>query len=1453
MEYDKFSHNRHGRDATRKLLLSPTHNSHHGGDRLGSSNGASTAMFQPPRTDIYLCDKCENEFYSLREVQAHERKCCGETPPSPGVPSPEPEPVEEDPQPDDQVPFLAYFKLRPAEHTGLTPYTSPRKTSFSPPRRILGPLYPRYETVPLSSPLGKYLFTNSKFRNKYQVTQHSVMRYERHLPATPNTEVNFKERCHNRWLVVWRGRKEQQSWVHLYCFNRVQRRDRLLTINTGLDLHSRRLLRLCRPVTVKLKRLQKRLVDRLQRLGGPAAPCIDLTEEAQLDPSLAYSTNSLPIDPLQRVNWGGCGTKAASLTPTGELQWVTGLPQVSTDTYLPGASGIIPPAAQLALPQPIPGQETPLGTAPLANPDSRHPFHPSLVQNISMGHYSSKTVCSADGTSLYAKPCTSLSADISLIPLNAINSTSNIQSTSDVMKPLSRKRFAINDPHLVFNQKSGSSDQKRVEFRTNMSNTVTVTPRYESPGHNPTPSASCNSTKSGLDMYSHLIPQWNANPTTIGNSVTLSDLTQSKMNSSIEVIDLSSDEDDLGRGRSRNEADNAPQQLDGLACYPHTGAKVPNSSQYSSKNGNSHWSSEQKSHCGTGRGGDLATNGLPPNVLPSVENSPISNSSFFPTLTVPPTLMQGPETKANSRKRKRESDSGLMSPQGGKTLILDISKQGVKVSQAQVSPISTQPEQDYCIALSKNDPSTYVSAEILPTTPKDISNMYSYLDMETSHLRASEAIGAFENPKNAYESSKMFIVDEDSSCKAPLQVDKDISLCNFPQSTISEGLCNFKSTEKQIRSCAQDNLPSDNTHASGILSNIYNTVSKGVKFFKSLVNPKNSSDARCITFDALTHKEYNADLNIQRSHQSFKVREDSAHKRTRDTKNISVYRKNSEVNRLLRDECRELRLNGLMDLRDLDVENVKVTRKSVEMFMPKSNQKSLSHRLKHRKADISKIDDRSMLFHKDRCSGCMDENGNSASSLTVSLDRQNVENGQNGTFKRKASSVLSENNRASSDSADRASSGSVDTAKEITKVNNGKNVQGKPLIAYSDTALKSAVFNGRSKGNETFENINSKDNNNEIDTNNINGSLNTHTHCSNMKGKCDVELLQQYQCAKVGRVQETSDKNSLYCYEFSSQHYNYNEPKENAGRRKYFLSQLLLCPVGNIPNRHEIKNYANMREVDTRMELTGETAEECGAWQAQFPPSHSSLFSASNTSPVSKNTKHLLLNYVKRSPVSIAMTKSKLTSPQVIKISRKPKRKHLSRELSNLAADEWKEIKESGYHPSDLVGTEKVMYFNTSSDEEDLSSCPPYPQTSHQPYSSENSKRSLGNGNLNKEVPMKLSREVALLLKDECKELKRSRQKLPRARAHLKREANQPNRMRSITIGPNRDGLETNVGCQRQSIDGSLGKVWPSRSTRSQANTVPNADTPTPRNSHRQILQTETAMCVLNFKLPNII
>ncbi|KAB7503487.1 hypothetical protein Anas_01204 [Armadillidium nasatum] len=128
--------------------------------------------------------------------------------------------------------------------------------------------------------MGKYILSRTKYGGRLQMPENYVTRYERHIRPSEADLVNLRDRNSNRWIVVYRPRKDQQ-WIHKYCFNSVQKREKMLAVQTGLDRRSRVLLASCQKVQlrVKLKRLAKKVVDRYTRRGGSSVhvPCIDLT------------------------------------------------------------------------------------------------------------------------------------------------------------------------------------------------------------------------------------------------------------------------------------------------------------------------------------------------------------------------------------------------------------------------------------------------------------------------------------------------------------------------------------------------------------------------------------------------------------------------------------------------------------------------------------------------------------------------------------------------------------------------------------------------------------------------------------------------------------------------------------------------------------------------------------------------------------------------------------------------------------------------------------------------------------------------------------------------------------------------------------------------------------------------------------------------------------------------
>lgn len=1332
-DYDKFQHSRKGRDATKKLLLSPTSSIVGGG---GGGGGSSASIIQP---DIYLCDKCENEFYSLKEVKAHERHCCGEVPSGPPTPSPEPEVPEEEPEPTGQVPFLSYFNLRPAQHTGLEPHTSPRKKSVSsPPTKLPGPIYPRYDTIALSSPLGRYLIAHSKFRSKYQAAQHSVMRYERHLHATPNADINYRERCTSRWIVVWRNRKEQQPWVHLYCFNRAQRRERMITLRTGLTRESRRLLRLCRPLVVRVKRLPKRTVDRLLRLGGPnSAPCIDLTDEQQhlvvgqplaqpLDPQLAYW-----VEPGSSLGQG-----------TMELQWVTGLPEQNS-MCLPGGSGTLPPqyTSQLGMRNMVGltvGHHSSLNLLPVVPGAVQHQLPPGLT--IQPSPLSSRPLLSLSANNSHFKASQNmpvedslgrlhypLTPDVSISPIGGPAQPTRSQLEADRMKPLSRKKFPN---HL--GPSPGMIQVNRQQTR----------PAMTFPASQP------------LHPVPPQPPDWERVAPLAGSEG--NSLSYTHTSSSIEVIDLSSDEDDYGRaGRSRSEAANAPQQLDGLACYPHTGAKVPSeSSEYSlSKNVNSHWSSQQKSHCGAGRVGDLATNGQPPNVLPSPTTPRPSPQALWP--------------RANSRKRKIEVDQVQ---HGDKTIVLDLTSRGVVVSK--------------------------VDRRLTPTTSASA-------DRGPPH-RECWRIGEVSTSSLLYPTISINQTNLTSDTCNSLQMDQDLPT--------SQPGCVQRGSEEVQGSPRQEAAPK--------IRFLNSLVSKGVEFFKSLM----SKDSEALQGSMGTPAG------------STRL---GGGRRRRARGSPASAKRSSEVQKLLRDECRELRRGGLRELSHLDPQGIRLTRRSVGHILPgmQSARKNLSPRLgencppNRNSSKAKKEEGRGGHREAVVCGPIglkgpaplgIDENGNSASYVQASR-------GQSGWG-------------AAAEAPRQWKVGPAGPPSTLDK-SDGK-------FGSGNVAGKSTVFS-------------------ELSIRNSEVLVNS---CSGVWESRVTNNLQYTRCSTAG-------VNSIVT------------PTEVEAKKNYLSRDSVLAvrrlngftrgmgrpvcgPTGKAAVGEKVtpgtpwgasNNTTSMGGINTttppcltkdvpslsptaaRPELTGKTAEECGAQLALCPlPDQLQHHPAgSDTPPTTPNRLHLtLLNSIRNSPAGkhpVRPPSPEQEPPPYLSPSAKPqstnrrKRARLHRELINLGRDEYKEIRGTGFHPSDFLGHEEVKYLSVSSDEDEA----PSPSTF---FSRPQPVRPVGGRAREPLQSTKVSREVARLLKDECKEL----QDRQSGRAKWDRDR-EKGRCRSMHP-------QARLAHSIDTLAEEYQEAWVSSrcSTRSQVNAHPVVETFTPRDSHRHLLRSEVAMCVLNYELPNI-
>ncbi|XP_045105556.1 uncharacterized protein LOC123501045 isoform X2 [Portunus trituberculatus] len=1347
-DYDKFHNSRKGKDATKKLLLSPTSGS--GG---GGGGGSSAAIIQP---DIYLCDKCENEFYSLKEVKAHERHCCGEVPSSPPTPSPEPEVPDEEPEPTGQVPFLSYFNLRPAQHTGLEPHMSPRKKSVSsPPAKLPGPIYPRYDTIALSSPLGRYLFAHSKFRSKYQASQHAVMRYERHLHATPNADINYRERCTSRWIVVWRSRKEQQPWVHLYCFNRAQRRERMITLRTGLTKESRRLLRLCRPLEVRVKRMPKRMVDRLLRLGTPnSAPCIDLTDEQQH--LVVGQPLARPLDP-PLTYWVSPGGSSLGHS-TMELQWVTGLPEQSSTLAPHYASQLgtgnmvgltVGHHSSLNLLSMVPGtmqhqHQLPPGLTIQPSPLSSRPLLPLAANN---SHFKApQNVPVEDGLGRLHFP---LTPDVSISPIGGPAQPTRSQLEADFMKPLSRKKF----PHL--SSSPAVPQVSRQQARPPMA--------FPANQH--------------LHPVPPQPPDWERVPRVgvgEGNS-----LPHTHPSSSIEVIDLSSDEDDYGRvGCSRSEAANAPQQLDGLACYPHTGAKVPSeSSEYSlSKNGNSHWSSQQKSHCGAGRVGDLATNGQPPNVPPS------------PTIPHPcpdlgPSPNPSPEAHRpieNMRKRKIEED---VAPHGDKTIILDLCSQGMVVSKVNHSLSPTTSTSEHC------DPP------------------------HKEHCRSGEV--------------------STSSLPYPTINQTNLTSDTFSSLQVDQGLPSSQSGCVQRRG-SEDAQGSSWKEGKPRIRFLNSLVNKGVEFFRSFM----SKDSKALRVSTGT---FAGSPRLGRGN------------RRRARARPASAKVSFEVQRLLRDECRELRRSGLRELSHLDPQGIRLTRRTVGHILPGTQpaRKNLGPRLGE---NCPPNKNSSRAKKEEGRGGHREAMGWGPVSLKCPAFLTMDENGNSASYIQTDTKQPASRERPGLASRDESGWGVAAEAPRQWKV--GAASLPSP-VDKSETKFASGNVTGKST---VFSELSVR--NSEVLVNS----------CSGARGNSVNNNLQYTQCTSTAGVVNSI----LTPTEVEAKKRNLSRDSVSATRRMNSFTRGMGHPVGvptgkaavgekvtpgtlwdadntttsvcsikttTTPPPRLTKDVLSSSPTAVRPELTGKTAEECGAQLAQCPlPDQLQHYPASSDAPLTTHSRpHLtLLNSIRTSPASkhpVRPHSLDQQPPLYLSVSAKPqstnqrKRAKLHRELINLGRDEYKEIRGTGFHPSDFLGHEEVKYLSTSSDEDEA----PSPSTS---FSRPQPARSAGGRAREPPQSTKVSREVARLLKDECKELQdrqSGKDKCDRDRERGRCRSMHPQAKLGHIVA---DDLE----------------VWGSSrcSTRSQVNTQPVVETFTPRDSHRHLLRSEVAMCVLNYELPNI-
>ncbi|CAL4110278.1 unnamed protein product, partial [Meganyctiphanes norvegica] len=728
-------------------------------ERRSSSTPNGNAFIPPP--DIYLCDKCENEFYSLKEVQAHEKKCVGEEAETEKLPTPEPEQPEEEQEPYGQVPFLSYFNMKPAAHTGLAPYMSPRKRNHSPPRKkSFGQNYLRYDSIELTSPLGRYILANSKFGSKYQASQYLVsMRYERHLHATPNADLtyNYKDRS-NRWIVVWREKKDEQPWMHTYPFTKQDRKEKFWALKYGLNRRSRMLYRQCSkgpaPV-VKLKRLQKRVLDRYTRKShNDTAVCIDLTDE--------------PIDqPVQP------SMLAAALLNKNTL-WISPAPQKPMPASVASAQrsglSIRPMPASVAA-----AQAKPTAISPRISPNRPMPASVAAARAILAKQQQQQQAAARVAQAAAAAAAAFTEVD----PLQITTAEQQQAGTMYVQQGL------VNPHQLMWSANQTASQQLAAMQLPIVAGAL--------PNISFVPIPPLNSSANAVNQVGNIKIK-SESGVSIGKILSPVNKVRTnqqavRTNTNIEVIELSSsDDEDSNKTTSRSEAANAPSQLDGLRQYPIMGAKVPESSKNSyPKNGNSHWSSQQKSHNKTSRRVvDLAINGQPPSISASSPNVSRAETSADPKSNVTLTC---PEVRPN-----------------------------INTMRGKTSQCSNNEKQGQAMQIESGRCKT------------------------TRGKRCSESNDLNNRTESPYNlSSGSLLVDNEISFKTPFQVDEEVYFMS-PRSVESQesDLSVSSSTKSDDSSLEDESLTEEETaSSSGFVVNFFN---KSMDFLKSLVATNSEKD-----------------------------------------------------------------------------------------------------------------------------------------------------------------------------------------------------------------------------------------------------------------------------------------------------------------------------------------------------------------------------------------------------------------------------------------------------------------------------------------------------------------------------------------------------------------------------------------------------------------------------------
>ncbi|KAI9564070.1 hypothetical protein GHT06_007808 [Daphnia sinensis] len=224
-------------------------------------------MVEPPINDIYLCDYCGADFSSLAAIKAHEAKCMADKALEAQSHNSFAEPETQNM---DEAQFLWYLSLSRRNQTLPPPNVTPAKIRPV-VRRACTLSDKRFTTIPFSSNLGQSFFKAIKLTPT--ASELLISRYERLCMAKPvalrldpltgeNINQTLSSATHRFRAAVY---KRKNEWAHIYSFSKADRKERLITIETGLNKRARQLLSTCQGVSVEMVRLKPEDIKRWTR------------------------------------------------------------------------------------------------------------------------------------------------------------------------------------------------------------------------------------------------------------------------------------------------------------------------------------------------------------------------------------------------------------------------------------------------------------------------------------------------------------------------------------------------------------------------------------------------------------------------------------------------------------------------------------------------------------------------------------------------------------------------------------------------------------------------------------------------------------------------------------------------------------------------------------------------------------------------------------------------------------------------------------------------------------------------------------------------------------------------------------------------------------------------------------------------------------------------------------